>query len=868
MLLDADAPPEQWIAGVSRRLIFLAQNVDSKPIHVPISPQSINVFSWGAQTRIDDAPESCIVFGLQERRFNIRPRFPFAVIEPNGSFGVAVPLTPRAPGEFEVTVEVGNQLKTGTELRPQKLSGGMTVAKFVQVDVPDPWLGRLKINHVFKVVAVPSDAWNGKRDHLARLVGGGAAAQEELHTAFGELTAGEDWWTWLACCEVLDRLDCRALHAVARQRIEALFVVGLPFVDWQQFVRRLDGESSWQPLRGSAVPLIARVASGGVSPEKVCDIAFEPSDKAQQEARAILEKWAAESSGEVSAAARTALGMMTPIPPGAMERGIAGKPPGPTLPTPIPMPAAKPDGTVKVSMYWSMYYLAAKTKKELAKVATDVSVDIYGRDKETEWDGFDRGDTDIYALAHDPRLLDTLLRERYPDPAPWPSSYWLGDSVACIVVHPRNPIAALNTTTLRHILFASDAPGWDIAGGRPVQINRYVEAGGRTGDVVKAVIGGGSSYENNKTVACPSPAELIEKVASDPNAIGFMRFGSDVIKADKKVKIIAIQRDMAEGKAVLPSMETISDGSYPLSERMTLLAKPDASPATTAFLSVAAHMVWKTIGDDSGFWPTSEIRRWREEQRLEQLKAGKAAKVTVVGPSAAKGIVEAACLAFTRDEVAIKPAYSVAKEGDALRRLMAKEADLLVSDGALTPDALAPYAKELPELELRSVPLGRSGVAIVIHPANTIDSITIEQLQGVLSGNVREWWFELPGSRIIKRFGPPATDDGLSWLADRLKMPVRSLKLEHRRTAAEILTAVASDPQAIGVLSLSEVPAETGGVVILPVATAAVKDGQGKGLRPDDDGYPFARTWFLHTHGRASPAARLLVERLSEQRQR
>jgi phosphate transport system substrate-binding protein len=386
--------------------------------------------------------------------------------------------------------------------------------------------------------------------------------------------------------------------------------------------------------------------------------------------------------------------------------------------------------------------------------------------------------------------------------------------------------------------------------------------------VVKAVIGGGSSYENNKTVACPSPAELIEKVASDPNAIGFMRFGSDVIKAHKKVKIIAIQRDTAEDKAVLPSMETISDGSYPLCERMTLLAKSDASPATTAFLSVASHLDWKTIGDDSGFWPTSEIRRWREEQRLEQLKAGKAAKVTVVGPSAAKGIVEAACLAFTRDEVAIKPAYSVAKEGDALRRLMAREADLLGSDGALTPDALAPYAKELPELELRSVPLGRSGVAMVIHPANTLDSITIEQLHGVLSGSVREWWFELPGSRVIKRFGPTATDDGLSWLADRLKMPVRSLKLEHRRTAAEILTAVASDPQAIGVLSLSEVPAETGGVVILPVATAADKGGQGKVLRPDDDGYPFARTWFLHTHGRASPAARLLVERLSEQGQR
>jgi phosphate transport system substrate-binding protein len=863
VLIDREPRAKPWLAGQTRLLHLLAVNAGDAPIQVPDNHVASPVFGWGAVVWFNEDPSRAGVHGFQ--RGLTRAGFPdtFMTIQPGESIGIGVSLVPKAPGDLKFAGVVANQWGAMTTWRNVRTDNGGLRATATAVAVPNAWKGRVTLEHRVAIAADPPEGWEARRTSLTRLFSDRSTSDERRQKEFSDVVARDNWWTWQLCCEALDRPAWREVHEAARGRLLKMFSCGMPGVDWAKFVRDLDEKPQWSPLRSAAIPLIEEIAERHfLEGREPGDVSFFPSVATAADARAVLEKWANESSGEVASAARAAIDDMLPIPPASIDRGIAGKPPGPPLPSPIAMPTGRVDGVVKASIYWSMYYLAAKVEKALAKVAPAVHVEIYGRDKEAEWDGFDRGQSDVYMLAHDPRFLDALLRERYPDPSPWPSSYWLGDSVACVVVHPRNPIAALDTTTLRHIFFASDAPGWDIAGGRPIQINRYVEAGGRTGEVVKAVIGGGSSYENNKTVACQSPAEILEKVGGDPNAIGFMRFGSDAIKAEKKVKIIAIQRDTAQGKGVLPSMETISDGSYPLCERMTLLARPDASPATKAFLSVASHLDWKTIGDDSGFWPTSEIRRWREEQRLEQLKAGKAKKVTAIGPRAGEKIVGSLCLDLTRREVAVKPAYSVAKDADGLRRFMAGEADFLVSEGALSSESLEPYAKVLTGFKLRSVPLGRSTMALIIHPAHKLDSITIDQLREILSGTVREWSSESPGGRIIKRFGPPAADDGLLWLADRLGVPVRSMKLEHRRTAADVLAAVAAEPQAIGIVTLGDVPAEPPGVAILPVAVPSDDDGKGKVLRPDDAGYPFARQWFIHTHGRASPAARLLIERI------
>jgi ABC-type phosphate transport system substrate-binding protein len=207
--------------------------------------------------------------------------------------------------------------------------------------------------------------------------------------------------------------------------------------------------------------------------------------------------------------------------------------------------------------------------------------------------------------------------------------------------------------------------------------------------------------------------------------------------------------------------------------------------------------------------------------------------------------------------------YAAAANEVALRRFVERDADLLVTDGPLSEESLAPHAKEWASLAVRSVPIGSETIAIVVHPANKVESVTLDQLRDALTGKVREWWLAQEGGAEIKRFGPSANDEALVLLAGRLAVPRASLKIEHRPTAAEVVKAVSADPRALGIMNLADVPAEDSGVRVMPVVVPGLAGTQPSVAGPSDPKYPFAREWILQVRDRAQPTARLLGDRLS-----
>jgi phosphate transport system substrate-binding protein len=864
VLLDREAAPTQWQVGETRRFHLIAVNEGEKPMMLPaISDiQGEAIFGSAGETLIRDPSDSDVFVERPDGApASFRAAAEFVEVVPGASVGVGVTMTPVAPGPYRV----GAVIQTNCTQRES------TVAVFVaqgvarpgrqRTPVPGAWTGFLGLEASLEVAAEPAPVCAAKRTRLGQLFDDPAATDERRIAAFKEVVAGDDWHSWTACRDALDRPTWRAVHDLARDRIRELYEWGMPGVEWQDFLDRVTKHPEWQSLRPSTVPLVATVAQRYVlEGSKKGGVVYWPNDETAARARELLTAWTKDSSGALAGKARAALAELPPVPLSAEERTIAGHGPGTPIPEPIAMPEGPLTGKVVVSIPWSMYYLPSKAAKALQKDAPKVKVEIHLQEEKRVWERFDRKEVDVLALGHAPRALDRILGKRYPDPAPWPSTYWFGDSVAAVVVHPRNPLTEIDLTQLRRIFIATDAPKWDIVGGKPVQITRYGDTGGRTGEIISEVVAGGSSFRNKTFHECESAAELIEKVAADPQAIGFLRFGSDVIDAGKKVKLLAVQSFDTHVKAVLPSMATISDDSYVLRERMTLLMQPDASPASKAFCATAARLTWKEIGETSGFWPTSEILRWRVDKRLEQAKAGKGVKLLVAGPPAGKRIMDALCLELTRSDVAVTGQYGAAADAVSLRRFVEQEADLLVTDGPLSEEALAPHAKEWASLAVRSVPIGSQSVALVVHPANKVDAVTIEQVRDLLTGKVKEWSPAPPGGTEIKRFGPPANDDGLSILAGWLAVPRTALKIEHRRTADEIMKAVAADPRAVGIISVAEVPGADSGVRVLPVAIAGAKPAA---LGPTDPGYPLARTWILHVRDRAKPAARLLADRLA-----
>jgi hypothetical protein len=579
VVLNGDAAPQPWRIGESRRFHALVVNVGKAPFQVPAIGRPRHGSKWidlegvgfveDTRTLPDDVVEE-MVLGLGSLD-HFDQIFKFVDVAPGESIGMEFALTPLAPGLYRASALAANSRRVRTERGAVRHPDGVLVPTFNEKPVPNAWSGVFELEVSFEVAADPTAAWAAKRTRLDRLFDDAAATDEQRIAAFKEVVAGDDWHSWTVCRDALDRPKWRVVHDLARDRILELYEWGMPGVEWQDFLDQLTKNPEWQTLRPSAVPLVATVARRFIlRGSKPGGVIYWPSDETADRARELLATWSKDKSGALAGKARAALAELPPVPRSADERGVAGHAPGTPIPDPIAVPAGPVDGKVVVSIPLSMYYLPSKAAKALAKDAPNVKVEIHDRDERNAWERFDRKEVDVMAFGHAPRALDSLLGKRYPDPSPWPSMYWFGDSVACVVVHPRNPLTEIDLTKLRQIFMAVDAPKWDIVGGRPVQITRYGETGGRTGDIISEVVAGGSSFRNKTFGECESAADLIAKVAADPRAIGFMRFGSEVIDAGKKVKLLAIQGFDGYEKAVLPSMATISDDSYVLRERMSL----------------------------------------------------------------------------------------------------------------------------------------------------------------------------------------------------------------------------------------------------------------------------------------------------------
>lgn len=176
----------------------------------------------------------------------------------------------------------------------------------------------------------------------------------------------------------------------------------------------------------------------------------------------------------------------------------------------------------------------------------------------------------------------------------------------------------------------------------------------------------------------------------------------------------------------------------------------------------------------------------------------------------------------------------VAEEGDALAQLASRDADLAlgrvsggmrVDQDVIALDALVP----------------------IVSVDNPRTMITLEQFRGLLTGGI-DTWSELDGPDAPVRLHLPESRDVTRALA-RVFPGLRVGKGTRHAAAKDVAVAVASDPTALGLVSLSRigntVPLVIGGSCGLstPATRANVKS----------EDYPLTQPLFLHRNGARQP---------------
>ncbi len=177
-----------------------------------------------------------------------------------------------------------------------------------------------------------------------------------------------------------------------------------------------------------------------------------------------------------------------------------------------------------------------------------------------------------------------------------------GDAIA-IVVHPANPVDRLTIPQLAAI-FSGQITNWREVGGedRPIVLLSRESNSGTHVFFLEEVVRQGNKEDKTlfspDTLLMPSSEGISAEVRQNPNAIGYDGLG--YVTPDQKV--IAVAR--AEGEPyVLPTIETVRDGSYPIARGLYMYTNGEPQGAVREYLDWILGPEGQAIVKELGFVP-------------------------------------------------------------------------------------------------------------------------------------------------------------------------------------------------------------------------------------------------------------------------
>ena len=149
--------------------------------------------------------------------------------------------------------------------------------------------------------------------------------------------------------------------------------------------------------------------------------------------------------------------------------------------------------------------------------------------------------------------------------------------------------------------------------------------------------------------------------------------------------------------------------------------------------------------------------------------------------------------------------------------------------------------------------IARDGLAIIVHPSNPVDDLSVEQLRGLFSGSITNWK-DVGGNdapvRIVSREEGSGTREAFMNLVMGKTRVARRAMVQASNGA--IAAMVRSDPSAIGYMSLGQIGNDLKTVRVNHEAPTAESVLAGR--------YKLARPFLFVTSGKPGPDAQAFID--------
>jgi len=181
--------------------------------------------------------------------------------------------------------------------------------------------------------------------------------------------------------------------------------------------------------------------------------------------------------------------------------------------------------------------------------------------------------------------------------------------------------------------------------------------------------------------------------------------------------------------------------------------------------------------------------------------------------------------------------------------------DMMLCLGKVSEKDLSYAAERWKALAPREHTIAAQAVAVVVHPRNAIESMTLKQLQAAFSGEARDWTVFGGRRNAIRRYGLAFGDPLTAMFHEKVLSAGKCRTLMRKVDSAEAIKALAGDPD--GIAFVDAVAAMSAGdtVKIVPIDTgkAAVSPNA---QSIEDGSYPLSATLTLYISPEASEAAK------------
>ena len=295
----------------------------------------------------------------------------------------------------------------------------------------------------------------------------------------------------------------------------------------------------------------------------------------------------------------------------------------------------------------------------------------------------------------------------------------------------------------------------------------------------------------------------------------------------------------------LASAEPASPGQVPVLAGATAPAVP--APAAVA---VAAAVFTPAPEPARGTVPSTTLLRLAGSDAvapklIRRLASSYLALIGDTGitaaPSGTPRLIEVSGMQTGQREV-----ISIAETSSAggFNALLRGSADMAVSNRKITAaEAEKLQAAGDPTMPLNEHVVAVQGIAVIVHPANRVASLTASQVRGILGGKITNWSEAggQPGAIKVQIMAVP--EDGGDTPQDAI-LATDALSPAAIRSASEqaVAARVASDRDSLGIVSL----AAAGGAKVLPVADGSVPPVAPNEQTLASESYPFSQRLYLY----------------------